>query len=281
MGFDDQWRYTRDRQVAYPHLPPGKFEFQVRSSHDASQSNAEIISYGFEIHRRFYNQVWFRMLLLSLSIFLIYWFNRRRRKAKEMADKVALLSTETKLLNLKSQLNPHFLFNSFNTVIGLIEEDKERSIVFVEKLTDFFRKILEIGESELIPIETELALLRDYVHLMTERFGQGISVDIPESMSPSLVPPMSLQLLIENAVKHNIVKEADPMHVRVEETEEFIIVSNPYRPRTSIKDTMGIGLENLKERYGILAKKEIVIDISEGFFKVSLPKIHDIDTART
>ncbi len=276
LGFDEDWRPSSDRQAAYSHLPPGKFEFQVRSSHDASQTDAEVISYGFEIHKRFYNQSWFRILLIAATLFLIYWLSNRRRKAKELADRLTLLSTETKLLNLKSQLNPHFLFNSFNTVIGLIEEDKERSISFVEKLTDFFRSILEIGEAELIGIDTELKLLRDYIHLMTERFGNGLVVHIPEEMSPSLVPPMSLQLLVENAVKHNIIKENEPLTVSIEETEDFIIVSNPYRPRTSIKDSMGIGLENLQERYLILAKREIIIERTENDFRVYLPKIKDL-----
>ena len=273
LGYDDSWRMTKDRQVAYSHLTPGNYTFQVRSSHDIFHAEVDIISYSFTIHRLFNRTVWFRTMVIVAILALIFWWRQRGLKAKELRDKYALLSTETKLLNLKSQLNPHFLFNSFNTVIGLIEEDKERSVKYIEHLTDFYRMVLELGDSDLIPINQELELLSAYIHLLSERFGDALELVIPSSFNEFFIPPMSLQLLVENAVKHNIASDSRPLRIEIKETERTIIIMNGINLRSSVKDSMGIGLENLKQRFLILAQKDVEVRLEGDFFLVELPKI--------
>jgi hypothetical protein len=273
LGYEEEWRMTRDRQVAYSHLAPGEYTFQVRSSHDIYQSEVDIVSYSFQIHQSFYRTVWFKTLIICSILGLIFWWRIRGMKAKEMRDKIRLLSTESKLLNLKNQLNPHFLFNSFNTVIGLIEEDKERSVKYVQGLTDFYRSVLEIGDAELIPIAQEAKLLSAYCLLIEERFGEALQLQIPVNFGDFYVPPMSMQLLVENAVKHNIATESQPLLIVIEEHKNSIVVKNKINLRSSVKDSMGIGLENLKQRFRILARKELQVEIKDDFFVVVLPKI--------
>lgn len=278
VGHDDEWRSTSDQQVSYTRLAPGKYQFDLRSSHDLLQSDAPMVSYSFEICRNFYNTVWFRTLAIIALLLIVLWLSRRRRKARELADKMNLLSTESKLLSLKSQLNPHFLFNSFNTVIGLIEEDPHRSVAFVEKLTDFYRGVLEIGDSELIPLSKELEMLKLYIDLLNERFGKGLVVELSEVTDHSFVPPLSLQLLIENAVKHNVVLESDPLVISITQDSQTIQVRNALKKRSSVKDSLGIGLKNLQQRYSILTGEQISVKIKEGHYSVVLPKIFVYNT---
>lgn len=272
-GFDEEWRTTKDRSASYPHLSPGKYRFKVKSSHDEFNDGQEYLSYHFEIKRNIYNRIWFRALMILGIGILVYYYLLRRRRERELRAKLELFNTETQLLSLKSQLNPHFLFNSFNTVIGLIEEDKERSIEFVEHLTDFYRSVLEIGSAELVPIEKEISLVRNYVHLLQERFQSGLKVTIQEDMTPSMIPPLSLQLLIENAVKHNVVLEESPLNIRIYQEGEHIVIQNDLRPRISVKESMGIGLNNIRQRYQLLSSGQVQTLEDGQSFIVRLPLI--------
>jgi hypothetical protein len=272
LGYEDEWRQSRDREARYYHLPVGEYTFQVRSSHDVISDDSDPVSYSFEVQPLLYNRLWFRGLILAALLLLLWWWFQRRKANRTMADRMERLSTETQLLTLKGQLDPHFLFNSFNTVIGLIEEDPERSISYVEHLTDFYRKVLEVGQEELIPMSTEFDLLKIYLKLLDERFGDAINVNIDQDLGTGLIPPMALQLLVENAVKHNICTDKQPLNVWIENKGEYISVRNDLRPKNGRDHSFGLGLKNLKERYRLLMDKEVTIDVSTDVFEVRLPR---------
>ncbi|MFT4662310.1 MAG: ligand-binding sensor domain-containing protein [Patiriisocius sp.] len=276
-GFDDEWRYTGDRKISYPHLEPGKYEFRVKSNHDNNFLNTHSIGYSFEIKKAFYNTLLFKIFLVALAIAISVTWYRNDRRQKETDNQLKIQKTETQLSNLKSQLNPHFLFNSFNTMIGLIEEDRDRSIEFIEHLTDFYRLVLEISEMELIPIAKEISMLNAYKHLLKERFPIGLNIEIEENWDDFLIPPLALQLLVENAVKHNVVSESKPLCISIKLMAENICVKNNYNPRPVPTTSTGIGLSNLKKRYSILANKNIELIISDEDVKVILPIILSSD----
>ena len=273
-GYDKDWRFTKDRKVSYPHLPPGTYTFQVKSSENYEFSDEPITSYTFKIKTAFYNTYWFYLIAFGIVGLLGYVLIKREQKEKLLEAELAQKKVETQLINLKSQLNPHFLFNSFNTLIGLIEEDKHRGVSYVEHLTDFYRSILEIGKEELIPLSKELHLLKLYSFLLKERFGEGINISFQEIKDNQiLIPPLSLQMLVENAVKHNIVSKNQPLHINISISKDQIEVKNNLNLKISKEPSTSIGLENIKRRYLLLRGKNITIEKEGNSFIVSLPVI--------
>jgi two-component system LytT family sensor kinase len=178
------------------------------------------------------------------------------------------------LNSLKNQLNPHFLFNSLNTLSWLINEDKERSQLYLQKLSQVLRYSLSMQEQPLIFLKEELTLMENYIFLLEMRFGKNLKIEKRICESEKFkIPPHSLQLLIENAIKHNIVSSAKPLtiHIEVREKEKVIQISNTINLKLNSSGT-GIGLANLSERFKILVGKEIEISQNEEF-TVILPLI--------
>lgn len=178
------------------------------------------------------------------------------------------------LSSLKNQLNPHFLFNSLNTLSWLINEDKEKSQRYLQKLSQVLRYSLSMQEQSLVPLKEELALLENYIFLLQIRFGDNLKIVRNIGNVQFKIPPLSLQLLIENVIKHNIISTASPMNIWVEmnENKKTIIVRNSLNRKANSEGT-GIGLVNLNERFKILASQEVEIEQNEKEFMVILPLI--------
>jgi two-component system LytT family sensor kinase len=176
------------------------------------------------------------------------------------------------LTSLKNQLNPHFLFNSLNTLSWLINEDKEKSQRYLQKLSQVLRYSLSMQEQSLVPLKEELTLLENYIFLLQMRFGDNLKVVKNIENIQFKIPPLSLQLLIENAIKHNIISTASPMSISIESKANSLIVSNTLNIKPNSEGT-GIGLVNLNERFKILANCEIGIEQNKKEFTVILPLI--------
>jgi LytS/YehU family sensor histidine kinase len=159
-------------------------------------------------------------------------------------------------------------------MIGLVEEDPARGIQFMEHLTEFYRGVLEIGEKEKIALSQEVELLKSYVHLLQERFGEAIDIVIEEHNSSGLIPPLTLQMLVENAVKHNVVSIHSPLHISIGRRDNYIIVKNNLNLKqgNSIA-SFGIGLSNIKSRYALLEADQVIIEQTDEFFEVKVPVI--------
>jgi LytS/YehU family sensor histidine kinase len=198
----------------------------------------------------------------------------KRLKASENRKKEKL---EFEFQTLKNQINPHFLFNSFSTLISMIEENPDIAVEYTEKLSDFFRNILEVKEHELISVDEELEMMQNYFYIQHKRFGKNFSLEISldEQAKKSKIPPLTLQLLAENAIKHNIVSKSKPLTIKISNSKKFILVSNNLQKKKQSEKSTGVGLQNIKERYRLLTGKEVTIQESQQFFKVILPIIND------
>ena len=178
---------------------------------------------------------------------------------------------------LKQQVNPHFLFNSLNTLKYMVESRDPHAIDFILKLSDFYRYSLENRKQDLIKVAEELQILHAYLFLLKARFEEGIdlSVNINEQHLKSLIPPFTLQLLVENCIKHNVVSVDRPLTICLYSEKDYIVIENIVQPKRTPEASMGMGLENINERYLHLIHKEISIQKTEKAFTIKLPIIHE------
>jgi sensor histidine kinase YesM len=174
---------------------------------------------------------------------------------------------------LKNQLNPHFLFNNFSTLISIIEENSESAVNFVQELANVYRYILKTRISELVDLNTEIEFVYSYEYLMQQRFGENIklSVDILDEHLNLMLPPFSLQLLIENAIKHNIISKRKPLKMEIYEENSYIVVKNNLQKKNVIEGSTNIGLSNIEKRYKFFTSRDIYIIPDEKNFIVKLP----------
>lgn len=173
---------------------------------------------------------------------------------------------------LKNQVNPHFLFNSLNVLASLVHKDADQAEQFIRQLSVVYRYILESRDKEIVPLDEELSILHAYLFLMDIRFGASLRVDlrIPES-AKGAVAPLTLQMLVENALKHNEVSKARPLHIDIFQENDYLVVRNNLQPKTALPESTGIGLANIQARYQILAGKEVLISDADGLFTVKTP----------
>ncbi|MGB5170525.1 MAG: histidine kinase, partial [Eudoraea sp.] len=181
-------------------------------------------------------------------------------------------SLQNELTALKNQIDPHFLFNSLNSLNSLIRDNKEAT-TFVTKLSFMYRYILQSGDQNKATIKEELKFLESYVHLIKTRYRNRFSLEISidEAYLDKEIPPLALQTLVENAIKHNEISETNPLTVRIYSKDETICVENPIRPRTNLAEGTGSGLSNLEKRYFLLGKQKIAISTENNIFCVQLP----------
>ncbi|MBK7427344.1 MAG: histidine kinase [Saprospiraceae bacterium] len=197
---------------------------------------------------------------------------RERRIEKEASLKNLIAEYRYDLL--ASQINPHFLFNSFNVLAALIPKEPAKAGEFLETLSDFYREIVQIKDTDNIPIEKEIFILERYYYLLKQRFGNAllVSIEIPD-MKGFLIP-FTLQLLLENAVKHNIVSTSKPLNVLVKRQGDFICVKNNIQTKFSSSESTGFGLSSLKERYQQYSPNKFEILNDNHYFEVRIPIIH-------
>ncbi|MEL6865416.1 MAG: histidine kinase [Bacteroidota bacterium] len=185
---------------------------------------------------------------------------------------------ESELRWLKSQIDPHFLFNNLNTVDALIDSDPQMAKVYINKLSQLYRYLISSQDQEVVLLEEELDFARNYMFLIESRYGKAYQFEIVDernSDDPVLIPPGALQTLLENIVKHNQASAERPVHSVIGITDQFISISNDLRPKKQEVESMGTGLNNLKSRYKLLSDRDIRIETKEQFM-VELPMIKQV-----
>lgn len=216
----------------------------------------------------------------SLSVILIIsalyesaFFYARWRESLVEQERLRRQHTESQLEGLKNQVNPHFLFNSLNTLAYIIPEDPERGVRFVQELSRVYRYILEIRSYRLIPLQTELDFLDAYTFLLKERFGDKIRIeyDIPQEARQQQIIPLSLQMLFENAIKHNEISSTHPLTISLRVEEGRLYVRNTLRRKTQQQSSTGVGLQNIRNRYAFFTQQEVEVDETDDYFLVGLP----------
>lgn len=222
----------------------------------------------------------FRGILINLTIFLLIHFIYQSYDTQQV--KLQLEKIKTDNLNaqyelLKQQVNPHFLFNSLNTLKSMIDVHDIQASDFVVKLSNFYRFSLESRREDVVRLDKEIAILEAYTFLLKSRFedGFGIEISISEKSRKSLIPPFTMQLLVENCMKHNIVSLKKPIHILISEDEDELIIQNNIQPKKHREQSSGIGLDNIKGRYTHLTDKPVKVIHNKDFFIVKLPLIYE------
>ena len=182
-------------------------------------------------------------------------------------------NTQAQLDVLRNQVNPHFLFNSLNTLMSVIPENTDTALKFTEKLSSVYRYILEIRDKEIITLKEELACIDAYRFLLSIRFGQHIEFRFENltDINNKYIVPLSIQMLVENAIKHNVVSKAHPLTITIKIENNHLLVCNNLQLKPKNANSTGVGIKNIQQRYALLANKTISISKTSSQFCVELP----------
>ncbi|HEV7332816.1 MAG TPA: histidine kinase [Flavisolibacter sp.] len=217
--------------------------------------------------------------MLVAAFYELLVFMEALRRATQEAEQLKKVNVMMQLESLKNQVKPHFLFNSLNTLTGLVEKDTPRAVKFIAELSKVYRYLLQSNEKELIQLSQELTFTEAYFFLLQTRFGEGIhlAVEVEEKYLTHFIPPLTLQMLLENAVKHNQVSARKPLLVTIKAEGEELVVANNFQPKRSVATSNGMGLTNIAAKYKLLNQPDVVILSEEEQFTVRVPLIKPID----
>jgi hypothetical protein len=231
---------------------------------DTSKVLSDFIHAGFKS--------WFKSTIKGLTlgavIFIVLLWQTSLRREQKFREEKLIFQNET----LKSQVNPHFLFNSLNTVSSLIQTNPDKAEQFINNLSSVYRYILENGQKDKVPIQSELDLTNKYFDLHRVRDEEKITLSIDYTDADSYqILPVSLQILIENAIKHNIATREDPLKISICFEGQYIVVKNNLQVKATQLKSTGIGLKNLAERVRLISGKDLIIEEDDNSFIVKIP----------
>ena len=195
------------------------------------------------------------------------------KNTKIREEKLKKENVTTQLANLRNQISPHFLFNSLNTLVYLIDEDKEKSKAFVHELSHIYKTVLDNSQKDLISVREEVEHIQAFTRLLKRRFGENLifSFEISNNDLDKKIMPLSLQMGIENAVKHNVVSKRQPLIIEVITQDGFLVVKNNLQKRALDQKNSGLGIKNITNRYQLLTDKQVLVDTSGDSFTLRLP----------
>jgi len=227
--------------------------------------------------RMIWNHFFYIVLSLGVSIFMqarsfmVKW--KQASKFEITQQKIIAGTANAKFESLKNQIDPHFLFNSLNVLSSLIEENPDNAQRFTTSLSKIYRYVLEQKDKELVSVEDELSFAKTYMNLLKMRFENSLFYELPATnINPDAkVVPLSLQLLLENTVKHNVVSEQKPLHIRIFVDGDYLAIQNDFQKKEVLQDRQGVGLQNIVNRYGIVTNRKVLIEQNEKNFTVKIP----------
>jgi len=240
----------------------------------------QVFSSGFQEKRPFFFIALFSYLIVHFILLLVArlvnlnFQHQQNIIEKEQAKQKTL---QHQLQALRTQINPHFLFNALNSLNALIRQKSDKASTFVDKLSLLLRSTLQRSDKDFITIQDELDYLENYMYLQKERFGDKFNVDIqiPEEWTKELIPSFSLQLLVENAIKHNVISKKQPLSVEIYTEGSYLVVRNLLQERRDSVESTETGLSNLSTRFNLLKKRRIQIIKDKEYFSVKLPILND------
>ena len=224
-----------------------------------------------------YNNAAIFCSLTVVAIYESFYFINELRKSVQEKEMLKRESLNAQISALKTQVNPHFLFNNLNTLCAIIPDNPQQAVDFVEQLSKVYRHILEVKDEQSILVKEELDVLKAYAFLLQTRFGNNLDIviDVPEENLQNRIVPLSLQILMENAIKHNIVSAEKPLQVKVFVEDGNLVISNNLQMKNQVNESTGIGLDNIRNRYKLLGDKEVKVTESENSFTVSIPLLQN------
>lgn len=242
-------------EMLYPLL---KMPMQINSKHLTL-----LMAFGFRVN-----------LFLNCINAIVYYMNRLKKTQLE-AEQLKKISIEAQFEALRNQINPHFLFNCFNVLSTLVYRDADTSAKFIGQLSHVYRYLLYNQEKKVVQLSEELAFLESYLFLLKIRFGENMSVEnqINEDTGKKFIAPAVLQMLIENAIKHNIVSKKNPLRIRIFAENNWIVVSNNLQEKEVKELSTQVGLKNISNRYRFLSNEEVKIERTSQEFTVRVPLV--------
>ena len=223
-------------------------------------------------------EFYFRALLITVVFSIFFhaiYFYKELQKKKVTEQKIIAGTASAQFDALKNQLDPHFLFNSLNVLSSLIDENPRQAQKFTSGLSKVYRYVLEQKNKELVTVDEELKFAKTYMSLLKMRFEDSIVFEAPETASnpESKVVPLSLQLLLENAVKHNMVTPSKPLHIKIYEDRGNLIIENNLQEKQIVKKSSAVGLNNIRQRYDLLTQRQVYINKTTSDFQVAIPML--------
>jgi hypothetical protein len=282
-GFDKDWHYSKDTKAVYTNVPGGDYVFMYKAAtaNDNWESmQAKRLKVGVKTF--FYKSVWFWSLIGLLLVSGLFGLYRRRtgqqQQLFQLKSKTQLLEKEKAMVmydSLKQQLNPHFLFNSLTSLSGLIETDQHVASEFLDQMSSIYRYILKNGNQETVSVYDEIAFVKLYIDLQQTRFGNGLKVNIqvPEEYMHYKIAPVTLQNLIENAIKHNVVDESFPLVIDIFIEDDCLVVRNNLQKKGVVETSNKKGLEQFVSLYSFLSTKPVVITETADAFIIRIPLV--------
>jgi ligand-binding sensor domain-containing protein len=280
--FDKDWVFTQKREINYTNVPAGNYTFRYKVIAGNTGFNVPEKTIKISIAEVFYKTIWFKTLILILIVVAGIAFFRFRLKQREkilvLHNKAQLLEKEKALVqfeNLKQQLNPHFLFNSLTSLRSLIRVDPKTATHFLDGLSKTYRYLLRSNDSELVLLEDELNFVQTFVELQKTRFNEGLQVrvNVNESCYGKYIVPVTLQNLIENAIKHNTTSAEQPLQIDIYAENNYIVVRNNLQKYRIVETSNQRGLASMKTLYSYLSGKPIIVNEDEKYFTVKIPLI--------
>lgn len=221
-----------------------------------------------------FSNYYFAMGITVIILLLTHGFHfyRRYQENRVKREKIIAGAASAQFESLKNQIDPHFLFNSLNVLSSLIEENPDSAQRFTTSLSKIYRYVLEQKDKELVSIQEELSFAKTYMNLLKMRFENSIDYEVGEISNPEAkVVPLSLQLLLENTIKHNVVSAQRPLSIGIYEKDGYLIVENGLQKKEVLQDRKGVGLQNIVSRYAILTTRRVQVEQTEKYFSVRLP----------
>jgi sensor histidine kinase YesM len=217
------------------------------------------------------------VLMPVISINFGIQFLRNWKDAQLASENFQKESIKAELTTLKNHLDPHFLFNNLNILSSLISKDQKQSQAYLEKFAEVYRIILQSSSEELVELKQELSFISAYMYLLSIRFEETIQLEmhIDKSLEQLYIPPLTLQMLIENAIKHNVVTETKPLKISIESRSGFLVIKNNLQEKkVEVKDSNKTGLENIKKRYSYFTDQKVEVNKNATSFIVKVPLIN-------
>lgn len=216
------------------------------------------------------------ILVITFIVSLIFhaaFLYRKLQENRVKEQKIIAGNASAQFETLKNQIDPHFLFNSLNVLSSLIEENPENAQRFTTSLSKIYRYVLDQKDKELVPLKEELNFAKTYMKLFSMRFENSLTYSLPDTMidEDAKVVPLSLQLLLENTIKHNIVSDMQPLHITITVEGDYLVVSNNLQKKEVLQSGSGVGLKNIVNRYAILTEKPVLVESDDINFLVKIP----------
>lgn len=230
-------------------------DFPIKSAHATL-----LMAFGFRVN-----------LFLNCINAIVFYMNRSR-KAQLEAEQFKKISVEAQFEALRNQINPHFLFNSFNVLSSLVYKDPDTSAKFISQLSLVYRYLLYSQEKKVVALRDEMEFIRAYLFLLEIRFGENLVIKIADLDDDKFyVPPATLQMLIENAIKHNVVSRKNPLTIEIFADETSLVISNNLQLKEVKEPSTQVGLKNIISRYAFLSDRNVIVKQDQQQFTVTLP----------